>query len=73
MNNSLGSSQPIANTPDYYASAVLSQTTGRDPSRERAQRLYAMGELAAAARLLTDLATGKARRRATDRSEAPRD
>ena len=73
MNNSHGSSQPTANTPAYYASAILSQATGRDPSKERAQRLYAMGELEAAARLLTDLATGKPRRRATDRSEAPRD
>jgi hypothetical protein len=39
-------------------------------SKERAQRLYAIGELNAAAQVLADIASGRQRRRATDRAEA---
>jgi len=70
MNNSHGTSQTTANTPAYYASVTRSQASGRDYAKERAQRLYAMGELKAAAQVLADLAASHPRRRATDRAEA---
>jgi hypothetical protein len=46
------------------------QASGTNLSKERAQRLYAIGELKAAAQVLADLAAGRPRRRATDRVEA---
>jgi len=67
MKNSHGTSRPTSKTPPYYASAIMSQTTSRILSKERAQRLYAIGELGAAAQVLSDLASGTPRRRATDR------
>lgn len=70
MNNSHGTSQAAANTPAYYASAMQGQASGTNLSKERAQRLYAIGELKAAAQVLADLAAGRPRRRATDRVEA---
>jgi hypothetical protein len=70
MNNSHGTSQTTANTPAYYASVTRSQASGKNLSKERAQRLYAIGELKAAAQVLADLAAGRPRRRVTDRAEA---
>lgn len=69
MNNAHGTSQATSNTPEYYASVMRSQASGTDLSKERAQRLYAIGELKAAAQVLADLAAGRPRRRATDRAE----
>jgi hypothetical protein len=70
MNNSHGTSGTTANTPEYYASVMRGQASGMNLSKERAQRLYAIGELKAAAQVLADLASGRPRRRATDRAEA---
>jgi hypothetical protein len=71
MNSSQGAPQSTSNTPDYYAGVIGGQAGKGGMSKERAQRLYAIGELQAAAQLLSDLAAGKPRRRSTDRGEVP--
>jgi hypothetical protein len=71
MNSSQGRPQRTSNAPGYYASVVASQANTGNFSKDRAQRLYAIGELQAAAQLLSDLAAGRPRRRATDRGEVP--
>lgn len=43
-------------TPSYYAGLIGNRLTSRDATKERAQRLYAIGELNAAAQLLCELA-----------------
>lgn len=72
MNSSHGTFQAAANTPAYYAGVMRSRASVGNLSKERAQRLYAIGELQAAAQVLADLAAGRPRRRATDRMEASR-
>ena len=45
-----------ANTQHYYAGMIQSQLIQRGATKERAQRLYAIGELNAAAQMLCELA-----------------
>ena len=70
MDGSLSQSRRTFDTPSYYAGVSNSQLTESNATLERAHRLYAIGELAAAARLLSKLAAGRdkaeGRRAATD-------
>jgi hypothetical protein len=45
-----------AHTQSYFAGAIQSRLLKRDVTKERAQRLYAIGELNAAAQMLSELA-----------------
>jgi hypothetical protein len=69
MKDSQGTSQTKSSTPAYSAGVIGIQVTNNNLSKERAQRLYAIGELKAAAQVLSELAAGKHFRRATDRWE----
>ncbi len=50
------SKEIATNIPSHYAGATGNRLTSRDATKERAQRLYAIGELNAAAQLLCELA-----------------
>jgi len=72
MNDSLSQSRSVriketgTDTRSYLAGAIQSQLTRRAATKERAQRLYAIGELNAAAQMLCELAA----RRQLYRAEA---
>jgi hypothetical protein len=57
MNDSLSPSQNTFRAQSYYAGVIQSRLIRREATRERAQRLYAIGELHASAQMLAELAS----------------
>lgn len=58
------------NAPSYLAGVIQSQPTRRAATKERAQQLYAIGELNAAAQMLCELAARRHPFQAEGRGEA---
>jgi hypothetical protein len=56
MNDFLSLSRSTFNAQSYYAGVIGNRLTDSDATKERALRLYAIGELNAAAQLLSELA-----------------
>ncbi|HEY1218519.1 MAG: hypothetical protein ABSE42_15910 [Bryobacteraceae bacterium] len=70
MNDSSRLSRGTLNPQSYYAGAAGKRLSDSDAKKERAQRLYAIGELKAAAQLLCELAAGRHPHQAEDLGEA---
>ena len=70
MNDFLSLSRSTFNAQSYYAGVIGNRLTDSDATKERALRLYAIGELNAAAQLLSELASGGRTRPAETRGEA---
>jgi len=69
VNDFLGLPWRTLNTQSYDAGVIESQLTDSKATMERAQRLYAIGELAAAAELLSKLAAETHLHKAEGRGE----
>ncbi|MGO9229089.1 MAG: hypothetical protein ACLQKA_07750 [Bryobacteraceae bacterium] len=69
MKETHGTSETTSHATAYFSNVIGRQVTGRNLTKERAERLYAIGELQAAAEAFSDLAAGKHFRRATDHWE----
>jgi hypothetical protein len=70
MNDFLSLSRSTFDAQSYYAGVIGNRPTRRVATKERAQRLYAIGELNAAAQMLCELAARRQLYQAEGQAEA---